>query len=225
MNETITLVEYVAQQLMKDSGYDREDRSSIEWDKEHPESQYSINLDIAKVCVEATVDALRTLGLLSDEKKEDPIERNPQYDVDQDYPIHKQATIYMILKAKDFDPLTLGDVRRWVKEVDEIRLPDSTHVEGDLSLMYDIGLSAVEYTTYSNEDGETEALLLHGRSDDLSPYNPAHPSIINKDPKLLLEKTYQALLKKYDYLVEQGQADEAAKILGEIQRIKDAARR
>lgn len=212
MHESLTVTEYVAQRLMKESGYPQKD-DSIEWDKDNPDSQYAINLDIADLCVNATVDALKLIGVLPEEVEPNASETTDQYTVEHAYPIHRQATIYLFLKSEQGQPLTLGDVRDWMYEVDELNLSDETIVEGGLELMYDIGLSVIE----RDKSGST---ILHPREDSAD-----HPAVLGKKEREILERTYQTLIKKHAYLVEQGDNVEAARILDEIQRIKDAAGR
>ena len=206
----LTVREYVAERLMQESGFGDREANPLEWDATNPYSQYATNLDIAETCVNATVEALDALGVLQQGQKKS------QYEVETQHPIHRQATIYLFLEPAKGQPLTLGDLRQLMREVDALYLPNSTELEGNLSVMYDIGLSPDQLVNYFGP---------HTSKEVEAPFSPEHPSVVGKDPKLLLEKTYQALLKKYAYLLDQGEEAEAAKIFDEIQRVKDVARR
>jgi hypothetical protein len=216
-NADLTIKEYVAERLMQDSGFGDREANPLEWDATNPYSQYATNLDIAEACVNATVEALNSIGMLSTgaETVEEP---NNQYTVDFQHPIHRQATVYLFLKAQPGTPLTLGNVKDWLREVEALNLPDNTELEGEISLMYDLGLSSVELTTFENDE---EAVLLIPRETTTEHFSPNHPSVVNKNPESLRQKTYEALLKKYTYLLDQKEESEAAKVFEQIQRMKE----
>ncbi len=210
MSETdLTIKEYVAERLMQDAGFGEREASPLEWDATNPYSQYATNLDIAEVCVNATVEALESIGMLSPQAEvvEEP---NNQYTVDLQHPIHRQATVYLFLKARPGTPLTLGNVKDWLREVEALNLPDNTELEGEISLMYDLGLSSVELTTFENDE---EAVLLLPKKTTAEHFN--------KNSESLRQKTYEALFKKYAYLLDQKEESEAAKVFEQIQRMKE----
>lgn len=222
MEEEMTIKQYVAERLMDHAGFGDREKYPLEWDPEQLDSQLAGYLDIADVSVSATIDALRSIGLLAEDKfdEENDVEKNLQYDVEEEYPIHHQATIYVTLKQKVGEALTLGDLRDFMYEVEPLKLPDTTELEGEIHLMYDLGLSGVEVTDYFGENRKT--LLLHPRGKDTSvnPFSPNHPSVFTKDPDFLKKKTMDALLKKHRYLLNQGRDSEAINIFDHIQRLK-----
>lgn len=219
MKEEMTVKQYVAERLMDHAGFGDKEKYPLEWDPEYLDSQLAGYLDIADVSVSATIDALQSIGLIpedsSDEEKKS--EKNLQYDVEDKYPIHHQATIYIILKQKAGEPLTLGDLRDFMHEVDPLGLSDNTEIEGEIHLMYDLGLSGVEVTDYLGDHNETKALLLHPRRE--TPFVD-HPSVSSKSPDPSKEDTMNALLTKYGYYLSLGQETEAAKIFDEIQNLR-----
>lgn len=224
MREEMTVKQYVAERLMDHAGFGDREKYPLEWDPEQLDSQLAGYLDIADVSVSATIDALQSIGLLPEDRfdEEKNAGKNLQYDVEEEYPIHHQATIYVTLKQKVGEALTLGDLRDFMYEVEPLGLPDSAELEGEIHLMYDLGLSGVEVTDYFGEDNDGKALLLHPRGKDTSvnPFSPNHPSVFTKDPDFLKKKTMDALLKKHRYLLNQGKDSEAIKIFDEIQRLK-----
>jgi hypothetical protein len=238
MSDEMTVKQYVAEKLMDYSGFGDKEKYPLEWDTENPYSQLYGYLEIADVSVGATIDALQSIGLLLKDEYDDvaDIDPNPnpnpnpaldpQYYVEEEHPINRQATIYLSLKQKPGKPLTLKDLRDFLNEIDALELPETTNLEGDIHLMYDLGLSGVEISNYFDDDKDGKVLLLHPREQDTStnPFNPNHPSVFFKDPDFMTKKTREALLKKYAYLIEQGEEAEAIRISDQIRELSGDSR-
>lgn len=225
MSDEMTVRQYVAEKLMEFSGFGDKEKWPLEWDPDQPDSQLAGYLEIADVSVSATIDALQSIGLIPEDQYDEvkELEENFQYYVGQEYPTNRVMTLYLTLKSEVGKPLTLADLRNFLREIDDLDLPNSTEIEGFIDIMYDLGLSKVEITDYFSDDGDTKALILHPRGSDTSvnPFSPNHPSVFSKDPEFLKKKTMDALLKKYGYLLDQGDKSEAEKIFDEIQRLKE----
>lgn len=129
MENEITVKEFVAEKLMIFYGWPVEEReNNLEWDPNHPDSQYSILLDVSEAAIEATMEAL---SLISEES----VDQFPQQD--QDSVIRSSETTYLFLEPTERYPLTVGDVRDWLEEAKAMGAPDNFTVEGSLHLMFD----------------------------------------------------------------------------------------
>jgi hypothetical protein len=51
--------------------------------------------------------------------------------------ITSTASIFLFCKAPDGEGVTVGDVREWLRKVDDLKLPEDTEVEGALFLNID----------------------------------------------------------------------------------------
>lgn len=51
--------------------------------------------------------------------------------------ISSSLAIFLFCKAPEGQPLTVADVREWLARVDELNLPDSTELEGEILLNID----------------------------------------------------------------------------------------
>lgn len=128
MSEQITVKEYVAEKLMVQAGWSLDEReTSLEWDANHPDSQYSIMLEIAEDAIHAVMEIL---PLIQGGKYQFP-ER------DESDVISSSSTQYLFLEPTEESPITIYDVRVWLSEAEALGATDSFTVEGFLHLMFD----------------------------------------------------------------------------------------
>lgn len=128
---SMTVLEYVAEKLMIDAGWDPAERkTSIEWDPDLEDSQYAINLDIARVAVEATLEAISGIP------EEEPYRlKGPQYSGGPGKVLTN--TTFLSLEADSIgDKIFVGDLRQMVDLLDYYGIPDGYEVEGNLSVCF-----------------------------------------------------------------------------------------
>lgn len=126
------ITEAVTEKLMNTHGYTRDDRySSMEWDPNRADSQYSMCYEDAELAVSMTIDALKNLD--EDEDIEEEEEESTPSEV-----VTTSAALFIFCDAGIGNPLYVRDVRQWLKAVDRAGIPDDTEVEGTLHLSFDI---------------------------------------------------------------------------------------
>lgn len=190
MSEEITVKEYVAERLMETYGWDLEkkDEHPLEWDPDNEDSQYAMALDTAEHAINFTLEALDLLDKANHE------EQFPPLDADEEENVKSSSTTYLFLDNKN-KTVTVGDVRKWLAEVNEIGVPDHFAVEGYLHLMFD------------------EKLQLISRN---------HPSLINKDDSEVRRLELDAARRKIDYLLKEGNTEEAERFLSYLRKSEEA---
>lgn len=128
MEKQITVLEYVAEKLMIDAGWDPADReNSIEWDPNREDSQYAINLDIAKVAVEATLEAI---AAIPDQEDHSRVLKGPQYPSEGTHKVLSSTTFVSLEKVELDDKIFVGDLRHMLDLLDYYGVPDHYEVQG-----------------------------------------------------------------------------------------------
>ena len=125
--EALTVI--ATERLMEESGFSRETTSEIEWDASRPDSQYSINLEIAETVVDSVLESLRRLELADIETEQEDTPNSA---------VTTSTAIFIFCNAGVGNPLYVRDVREWLRQVDRAGIPDDCEVEGTLHLSYDI---------------------------------------------------------------------------------------
>jgi len=182
MSDQITVKEYVAEKLMHQSGYTSKDENPLEWDASREDSQYSILLDVAEAAIDATMEALDLID------KEHHEEQFPK--ADEEDAVYSSNTTYVFLDNNN-KVITVGDVRKWLAEVDGLNTPDHFAVEGYLHLMFDENLQLI---------------------------SKDHPSLSLKSDSEVRQLELDAARKKIDYLIGQGEYAEAERFINFLRK-------
>lgn len=177
--EPETVLELVAERLMESRDWSRSNPSHrLEWDPSNPDSQYSMVLEDAEIAINAVEEAL---DLFEKNNRILPRTSPKQGVMDPNFPrtaVTRQITTYIILGEYTEVPITVGDVRRWVDEVDSLGVDDDFSVEGNLILMYDEKPLAINSSVcaecYSEEDVLISNHTCYGG------ISPEHPSVRGK---------------------------------------------
>jgi hypothetical protein len=131
----MTLAEYVAEKMMIHGGWDPNEReTSLEWDLTREDSQYAINLDVAKVAIEATLEALPAL----ETEEEEPFRlKGPQYASQVSGKVLSNSTYISLEKDQKDDKILVGDLRHMVDLLDHYGVPDDYEVQGNIAVCFE----------------------------------------------------------------------------------------
>ncbi len=75
--------------------------------------------------------------------------------------VTKSATLFIFCKTEDGKPLYVKDVRKWMSQVDELKIDDDVEIEGSLYLALDLDESGVERITCGDCDSEDFLITVH----------------------------------------------------------------
>lgn len=75
--------------------------------------------------------------------------------------VTKSATLFLFCKAEDGKPLYIKDVRKWMSDIDELKLDDNVEIEGSLHLALDLEEPALERITCGECDSEDFLITVH----------------------------------------------------------------
>lgn len=176
-------IEHATTYWMGINGLDMSDpkTSPYELDESNPDSQLSTWKDTASDAFDLFIDALANIEKSGYEvdfsaEAEEEQEQDKLMSVIADYvqdnlgngfrefknskiprAVKKSNAVFIFMETPPAEPTYVGDVREWLAEVDSLRIPDSTEVEGQLYLSFD-----TEFVT-----GERSKCLTCGNEEDI----------------------------------------------------------
>lgn len=160
----ITVLEYVAEKLMIEAGWDPAEReNSIEWDPNREDSQYAINLDIARVAVEATLEAISAIPAQEGEPDYNRALKGPQYPEKGTHKVLSNTTFISLEKDDLEDKILVGDLRHMLDLLDYYGVPDHYEVQS------------------------TEISICFENDSPFEQISRSHPSTLNKTEEYLQE--------------------------------------
>ena len=80
--------------------------------------------------------------------------------------VTKSTTFFLFCKAEDGSPLYVGDVRKWVSLVDELKLDDNVELEGGLYLSLDLENPGIERIHCGECDSEDFLIEIHNCAEE-----------------------------------------------------------
>jgi len=75
--------------------------------------------------------------------------------------VTKSATLFIFCKAEEGKPLYLKDVRKWMSQVDELKLDGNVEIEGNLFLALDLDEPDLERITCGECNSEDFLITIH----------------------------------------------------------------
>lgn len=75
--------------------------------------------------------------------------------------VTKSATLFIFCKSEEGKPLYLKDVRKWMSQVDELKLDDNVEIEGNLFLALDLDEPGIERIHCGECDSEDFLIEVH----------------------------------------------------------------
>ena len=177
-------IEHATTYWMGINGLDMSDpkTSQYELDESNPDSQLSAWKDTASDAFDLFIDALANIEKsgyevdFSEEEEEDAAMTviadyvqdnlgNGTREPEEPKPVGavtKSNTVFVFMETPPGTPTYVGDVRQWLAEIDSLRIPDSTEVEGELFLSFDNKiLTGERLECLMCGDGEDVLMVMH----------------------------------------------------------------